>query len=168
MKYFYSVSILERFWIWKHGCCFSSHVNLAAALPLDLSSMLASPHIIERLSAHVPTTPEGPSGSKTAAATELRQSLAAPQFRQSLSLFSAAFSSGQLAPVISQFELGSEAEEAANSGDLAKFVEALNKKVKEKQSTSDSKPGGENEGKKDEDDKEKDNEKKTDENMETN
>jgi 26S proteasome regulatory subunit N13 len=48
-----------------------------------------------------------------------------PQFQQALSLFSSAFQSGQLAPLIREFSLGEEAVTAATSGDMEAFVKAL-------------------------------------------
>lgn len=44
---------------------------------------------------------------------------------QALSMFSAALQSGQLGPVVQQFEVGSDAVNAANQGDLEQFVRAL-------------------------------------------
>lgn len=40
-------------------------------------------------------------------------------------MFSTALQSGQLGPVVSQFEVGSEAVSAANQGNMEDFVRAL-------------------------------------------
>lgn len=55
-----------------------------------------------------------------------------PQFQQALSLFSSAFQSAQLAPLIREFDLGTEAVEAATKGDLETFVKALQKSASKK------------------------------------
>ena len=99
-------------------------MNLAAALPLDLTSLLSSEEVLGRLTPHVP---QEPSDLIQNVNDELKQSLNSPQFRQALSMFSTAFSSGQLGPIISQFNLGEDACNAASSGNLNRFVDALNK-----------------------------------------
>ncbi|XP_075266432.1 proteasomal ubiquitin receptor ADRM1-like [Convolutriloba macropyga] len=143
-----------------------SAANLAAALPLDLSSILTSPEIIDRLSQHVP---QEPTELIPDASAELRQSLSSPQFRQSLAMFSTAFSSGQLGPIITQFNLGQEATAAANGGNLKDFVEALNKAAK-KETGSDAiadVDGAKNAEKDDKTGPKKDDDEKDDQNMDT-
>jgi hypothetical protein len=49
------------------------------------------------------------------------------QFRQALSLFSSGLQTGQLAPLVREFELGDEAVQAAAAGDMEAFVKALQK-----------------------------------------
>lgn len=46
-------------------------------------------------------------------------------FFQAVSMFSNALQSGQLGPVVSQFDVNSEAVTAANKGDVEEFVKAL-------------------------------------------
>jgi hypothetical protein len=58
-----------------------------------------------------------------------------PQFQQALGLFSTAFQSGQLAPLIREFALGDEAVEAAANGDLEAFVKALQKNAPKDEAT---------------------------------
>lgn len=58
---------------------------------------------------------------------QLKDTIQSPQFQQALSSFSTALQSGQLGPVVSQFQLNSEAIAAANTGDLEQFVKALEK-----------------------------------------
>lgn len=62
---------------------------------------------------------------------QLAATVSSPQFQQALSLFSAALQSGQLGPLIAQFNLGDECVSAANSGDLEGFVRALEKNAKQ-------------------------------------
>jgi len=52
-------------------------------------------------------------------------------------MFSAALQSGQLGPVVQQFEVGSEAVNAANQGDLEEFVRALQKSNRGNESPKD-------------------------------
>ena len=55
-----------------------------------------------------------------------------PQFRQALGLFSSGLQTGQLAPLIREFNLGDAAIDAATKGNMEDFVKALqNKKVSE-------------------------------------
>ncbi len=56
---------------------------------------------------------------------EIKGTVQSPQFQQALSLFSSAFQSGQIAPLIREFDLGAEAIAAADSGDLDAFTKAL-------------------------------------------
>lgn len=46
-------------------------------------------------------------------------------FLQALRTFSSALQSGQLGPVVQQFEVGSEAVSAANQGNMEEFIRAL-------------------------------------------
>lgn len=56
--------------------------------------------------------------------------LSSPQFSQALSMFWSALQSGQAGPVIRQFGLGSDAVNAAASGNIEEFVSALESEVK--------------------------------------
>jgi len=69
--------------------------------------------------------------------TEVKGTIQSPQFQQALSLFSSAFQSGQLAPLIREFQLGDAAVAAATAGDMKAFVEAMEKKAKEEKKPSD-------------------------------
>jgi hypothetical protein len=64
------------------------------------------------------------------------------QFKQALSLFSSGLQTGQLAPLIREFQLGDEAVQAAAAGDMEAFVKALQKNVGEKKAA----PAKEEEG----------------------
>merc|ERR1711981_161928 len=60
------------------------------------------------------------------------ETLSSPQFRQALGMFSTGLQTGQLAPLIREFNLGDAAIDAATKGDMEAFVEALqNKKAPE-------------------------------------
>lgn len=75
-----------------------------------------------RLMAHLPSIETSDNAKK-----QLKDTIQSPQFQQALSSFSAALQSGQLGPVVSQFQLSPEAIAAANTGDLEQFVKALEK-----------------------------------------
>lgn len=68
---------------------------------------------------------------------------------QALSMFSAALQSGQLGPVVQQFEVGAEAVDAANQGNMEEFVKAL-QKARINKEDEDKQPGGDEKCKKDE------------------
>ncbi len=65
--------------------------------------------------------------------------MTSPQFQQALSLFSSAFQSAQLAPLIREFDLGGDAVAAAATGDLEAFVKVLQKDKGEKKEGGDGK-----------------------------
>lgn len=64
------------------------------------------------------------------AGDNLCTTLQSPQFSQALSMFWSALQSGQAGPVIRQFGMGSDAVNAAASGNIEKFVNALETEVK--------------------------------------
>lgn len=97
------------------------NVDLASAVTSDsLSSVIANQEMVDALVEHLPEV-EGDDNKKQ----QLKETLSSPQFQQALSMFSNALQSGQLGPVVSQFQLNAEAVAAANSGDLEQFVKAL-------------------------------------------
>jgi len=65
------------------------------------------------------------------ATSEVRGTLHSPQFRQALGMFSSGLQTGQLAPLIREFNLGEAAIEAATKGDMESFVKALQNKKSE-------------------------------------
>jgi hypothetical protein len=96
-------------------------VDLSGSLNAELLiPLLANAEIQERLAPFLPQGESLPSSEE-----ELRQTVHSPQFRQAVASFSAAFSSCQLGPLISQFGLGDAAVAAANSGDMTAFAKAL-------------------------------------------
>lgn len=104
-------------------------VDLAAALSADAVGQLIGAdgedgaRATASLVPHLPVIETSDSAKK-----QLKDTVASPQFRQALSTFSSALQSGQLGPVVSQFQLDGDAVAAANSGDLEQFVKALEKK----------------------------------------
>jgi len=96
-------------------------VDLAASFSVDaLTPLLTDKETQERLKPFLPAV-ENLSGSED----EVKKTIQSPQFKQALSTFSAALSSGQLAPLMQQFKLSSSATEAASKGDIVAFVKAL-------------------------------------------
>lgn len=97
------------------------NVDLSTAVNSEsLSSVVADQEKVDALVEHLPNI-EGDDNKKQ----QLKETLSSPQFQQALSMFSNALQSGQLGPVVSQFQLNAEAVAAANSGDLEQFVKAL-------------------------------------------
>lgn len=77
------------------------------------------------MSVHLPEGEEADENKKQ----QIKDTIASPQFQQALSLFSNALQSAQLGPVVSQFELTSDAVAAAYAGNLEDFVKALEKSL---------------------------------------
>lgn len=97
------------------------NVDLSTAVNSEsLSSVVADQEKVDSLVEHLPNI-EGDENKKQ----QLKETLSSPQFQQALSMFSNALQSGQLGPVVSQFQLNADAVAAANSGDLEQFVKAL-------------------------------------------
>ncbi|KXJ81714.1 proteasomal ubiquitin receptor ADRM1 homolog isoform X1 [Aedes albopictus] len=97
------------------------NVDLSTAVNSEsLSSVMTDQEKVDALVEHLPNI-EGDENKKQ----QLKETLSSPQFQQALSMFSNALQSGQLGPVVSQFQLNAEAVAAANSGDLEQFVKAL-------------------------------------------
>jgi len=129
-------------------------VDLSSALTTEnLQALLGDPKLVRELHQHLPS---GIGGNPPPPASEqLRSTLASPQFQQALSMFSAALQSGQLGPVVQQFEVGAEAVDAANQGNMEEFVRALQKASINKDDES-KQPGGGEKRKKREDSSKKD------------
>ncbi|XP_035790373.1 proteasomal ubiquitin receptor ADRM1 homolog [Anopheles albimanus] len=97
------------------------HIDLATAVNSEtLATILADQEKVDALVQHLPQL-EGDESKKE----QLKETISSPQFQQALSMFSNAMQSGQLGPVVSQFQLNPEAVAAANAGDLEQFVKAL-------------------------------------------
>lgn len=114
----------------KHSVDLSTSINSAAAI----DSILSDQERLDRLTAHLPVIDEdGKTLDALTKKQQLKDTLASPQFQQALSMFSTALQSGQMGPVVSQFEVSDDAVSAAVSGNLEQFVKALDKAaVKEK------------------------------------
>ncbi|CAH8620997.1 unnamed protein product [Heterobilharzia americana] len=99
-------------------------VELSDVLNMEsLHSLLNKPEIRERLLPHLP--PLDPESSCTNDLENLTTNIQSSQFKATLKSFSAAFRTGELAPVLAQFNLGSKADEASRRGDLVAFSNAL-------------------------------------------
>ncbi|XP_050074611.1 proteasomal ubiquitin receptor ADRM1 homolog [Anopheles maculipalpis] len=97
------------------------NIDLASAVNSQtLASIISDQEKVDALVAHLPQL-EGDENKKE----QLKETISSPQFQQALSMFSNALQSGQLGPVVSQFQLNAEAVAAANAGDLEQFVKAL-------------------------------------------
>ncbi|XP_069704178.1 proteasomal ubiquitin receptor ADRM1-B [Periplaneta americana] len=129
-------------------------VDLSSTLTMEnLQAVLGDPNLVRELQQHLPS---GIGGSPPPPASEqLRSTLASPQFQQALSMFSAALQSGQLGPVVQQFEVGAEAVDAANQGNMEEFVKALQKASINKEEEN-KQPGGDEKRKKKDDANKKD------------
>merc|ERR1719378_1894536 len=96
-------------------------VDLAASFSVDaLVPLLADKETQEKLKPFLPAV-ENLSGTEQ----EIKATVQSAQFKQALSTFSAALSSGQLAPLMQQFKLSQNAIDAATKGDIVAFVKAL-------------------------------------------
>ncbi|XP_046672275.1 proteasomal ubiquitin receptor ADRM1 isoform X2 [Homalodisca vitripennis] len=103
------------------GSSAPQNVDLSSAINTEtLSAVVNNPAVVEELQQHLPST-----GGEASQQEHLRSTLASPQFQQAVSLFSTALQSGQLGPIVSQFEVGPEAVSAANQGNMEDFVKAL-------------------------------------------
>jgi len=63
---------------------------------------------------------------------DLADTLISPAFQNALSSFCSAFPSGQLGPLVEQFEFGKDAIEAAKTGNLEAFLNAVQKEADSK------------------------------------
>jgi len=68
-----------------------------------------------------------PEKSADGSQKEVEDTLLSPQFHSALSAFCAAFPTGQLGPLISQFDMGDDAVEAAKLGNMEAFLNAIQK-----------------------------------------
>jgi len=93
----------------------STSFSTEALLPL-----IADKEVQNRLKPFLPAMEDLPSSEN-----ELRETVQSPQFKQALSIFSAALQSGQLAPLMQQFKLSQPAVDAAAKGDVIGFMKAL-------------------------------------------
>ncbi|XP_063220845.1 LOW QUALITY PROTEIN: proteasomal ubiquitin receptor ADRM1-like [Bacillus rossius redtenbacheri] len=111
----------------------SPSVDLSTVLTTDnLQALVRDPALAETLGRHLPqvgqdAASDKPEGPAPPPAERLEQTLASPPFQQAVSNFSAALQSGQLAPVVQQLDVGSEAVSAAQKGNMEAFVKALEK-----------------------------------------
>uniref|UniRef100_A0A8D8VUX6 Proteasomal ubiquitin receptor ADRM1 homolog n=1 Tax=Cacopsylla melanoneura TaxID=428564 RepID=A0A8D8VUX6_9HEMI len=99
----------------------SRSVDLSPAITSEsLQAILNNPDFVKELQQHLPSI--GPDGNQE---EQLKSTLASPQFQQAVSMFSAALQSGQLGPVVQQFDVSNEAVAATTQGNMEEFVRAL-------------------------------------------
>ena len=85
--------------------------------------LLDNPEFVAKMKELLPSGEQGDSASAAIDST-----VKSPQFKQALAMFSSGLQSGQLAPLIREFNLGDEAVAAAVSGSLEAFVKAVEAK----------------------------------------
>nr|CAD7423449.1 unnamed protein product [Timema monikensis] len=104
----------------------SKSVDLAPAMTSEnLADLLRDGDALRFLKQFLPKSGEGSSESSSTSGEQLDGVLKSPFFQQAVSMFSAALQSGQLGPIMSQFDLGAEAIEAAKLGNMEEFVKAM-------------------------------------------
>jgi len=91
----------------------------------NLIPLLSNKDVQEKLRVHLP---EGNTILNTE--DELRESIRSPEFRQAVNAFGIALQSGELGPVLAQFNFPDEVINAANQGDIQAFAKALEKHYK--------------------------------------
>merc|ERR1711974_417446 len=96
---------------------------------IDLSSgitgevikpLLNNPEFVQKMKDLLP-----PSEETVDPASEISSTVASPQFKQALQLFSSGLQSGQLGPLIREFGLGDAAVAAASGGNMEAFIKAV-------------------------------------------
>lgn len=145
-------NILSNLNIPNQGATAQPAVDMAQVLSSEaMAPILANPELQQRLLPHLPEGEILPRDRE-----QLRTTLQNPQFQQAVNMFTAAFQSGQLGPLMAQFGLGDKATEAANKGDLEAFSKALEGKPKsdgkgdDKEKKEEKKEGDKDDKKKDE------------------
>jgi len=86
----------------------------------SLVDMLSNKEVQERLNEHMPKDEKIKETKE-----ELRAAVGSPQYQQAVQAFQEALESGQLAPVLQQFNLPESAIKAAATGDVKAFAEAM-------------------------------------------
>lgn len=108
-----------------------SKIDLADMITLDvMAPILANKEIQERLMPHLPEGDVLPKNE-----SELRNTFSEPQFKRAMHSFSDALQSGQLGPLLAQFNLPKEVIDAANNGNLEEFAKAMQSYSKSTKST---------------------------------
>lgn len=98
-----------------------SELDLSELVSLDvMAPILANKSIQEKLIQYLPDSDILPKNEK-----ELRTTLTTPQFKKAMSSFGAALQSGQLGPLMKQFDLPESVTIAAAQGNLEAFAKAM-------------------------------------------
>jgi len=115
----------------------NSTQGAAKLTPIDLANgvnadsvrdLLTQKEVLDRLGSHLPA--RDPEDDVPTPAENVISTIQSPQFKSSLKSFSQSFVSGDLGPVVSQFNLGDAAVEAAREGDLEALAAAMQNKPK--------------------------------------
>lgn len=115
----------------------ASAVDLSMSVNGELIRRITScPSTVKKLAPLLPgfggpevSLPKPSSEEEGTCKREVEETLLSPQFQNALSAFCGAFPTGQLAPLVSQFGMGSEAVNAAQSGNLEAFLNAIQKEA---------------------------------------
>lgn len=121
------------------------NVDLSSGLSTEvLQPLLENPEFVRKMKELLPEEEQ----AQDDATGQVRGTLQSPQFRQALGMFSSGLQTGQLAPLIREFNLGQAAIDAATKGDMEAFVKALqnNKKSPTTESAGDKKTEGDDDG----------------------
>merc|ERR1711862_268220 len=117
------------------------NVDLSSGLTTEvLQPLLENPEFVRKMKELLPEEEQ----AQDDATGQVRGTLHSPQFRQALGMFSSGLQTGQLAPLIREFNLGEAAIAAATKSDVEAFVKALQNNKKS--------PSGDEDKKKDDDD----------------
>ena len=84
-----------------------------------IKPLLNNPDFVQKMKDLLPQSEEED------AENDITSTISSPQFKQALHLFSTGLQSGQLAPLIREFDLGDAAVAAASSGNMEDFVKAI-------------------------------------------
>merc|ERR1719225_2579030 len=123
------------------GSASGPSVDLSSGLTTEvLQPLLENPEFVRKMKELLPEEEQ----AQDDATGQVRGTLHSPQFRQALGMFSSGLQTGQLAPLIREFNLGDAAIAAATKGDVEAFVKALQNNKKS--------PTGDEDKKKDDDD----------------
>ena len=115
-------------------------VDLASGVNSEFIRRITSnPKTVKKLAPLLPTFGATENGTTTnpkpsssdGTQKEVEDTLQSPQFQNALSGFCAAFPTGQLGPLVSQFGMGVEAVAAAQAGNMEAFLNAIQKEVDE-------------------------------------
>jgi len=92
--------------------------------------LLNNPDFVEKMKTLLPKVEEGD------VANAISSEVTSPQFQQSLAMFSSGLQTGQLAPLIREFNLGDAAVAAATAGDMEAFIQALQNEEEKKENAN--------------------------------
>ena len=112
-------------------------MDLAAGVNSELVKRItANPSTVQKLTPLLPKFGFSPEEGKESDPKQVADTLISPAFQHALSSFCSAFPSGQLGPLVEQFEFGKDAIQAAQSGNLEAFLNAIQKDADSKQPDS--------------------------------